>query len=126
MQEIHSCVCAFGIFARDTRFSAFLAADRCIKAFVALPAQLFDRNIFTYFYAAADLNTKRFDHFDFCCHKIFLQLIGRNTVAKHAARFFLFLKDRGLVSCQRQIVCTGKSCRTGTDDRDFLFKSTLQ
>ena len=106
-QEIHSSVCASGIFSTDSRLSSSLASDCRIKASVSLLSQFFDRNVFSDLNSTADLHTKLTDHIDLGSQKVFFQFVGWNTITQHTARFCIFFKNRRFVSGQCKEVRTG-------------------
>ena len=125
-QEINCRISTLCIFSADSRFSSFLTANSRIKSFITLLSQFFNCNILANFHTTANLYTHFTDNINFCRQKIFFQLIRWNTVAQHTARFRIFLKYGWLITCQCQIIRTGKTCRTCADDCDLLVESTTQ
>ena len=119
-KEMHGDVGAFRGFIRDAGETAALAADRDIEGLIALLLQFVNRDIPADLHAAADLGAERADHVDFRGDDVLLQLVRRNTVLHHAARFLVLFKDRRLVAAGRKIVGAGKACGAGADDRDLL------
>ncbi len=125
MQEIDSRGRAGQCFAGNAGEPAALAADGHIEALVAVLAEAFDGHVLPYFDAGTDIHADLAHNVDFSLDNVFLQLVGRDSVAEHAARLFVLLEYSGLVPHRGQIVGTAQAGRAAADDGDFLFPVVL-
>src|SRR5690349_8021043 len=81
----------------------------CIKA---LSKQIVNGKVSSQCDVALQIDTQLPDMINLAIHHILLQAILRDTIAQHATRLRLLLKDLTIMTTQRQIVGTGQSSRS--------------
>ena len=119
-QEIDGGGCTLQGLSWDARQFASLAADGHIEAFITLLAELLYGDVLADFHTSANLHTNLAHDVDFGLDDIFIQFIGRDAIAQHAARLFALLEHGRFVAHGGEVVGTAQSCGTATDDGNLF------
>ncbi len=123
MQEGNSRLHALTVFTRYIRLSAAPETNGKIESLVAVFAQLINCHIFANFASHTEFHAHLLQDINLSSQDVLFQHKGRNTIGKHAAWFFFFVKDGDIIASFPQIVRTGNTRRTGTDDSHLIVRS---
>ncbi len=115
-KEVNCGYNTFAFFAGNTDLTTALATDCDIECLVALSTKLIEGDVLTNFNAGLELNAHFLHDIDFSLNNILLQLEGRNTVNKHTTTTLVLLEYGRGVTLFSEVVSTGETCRTTTDD----------
>ena len=109
MQEVNGSGHALCALTRNARKASTLAAYCHIEGFVALCAQLVKGDVLAHFHACAYLYTYFTHYVDFRVDDLLVELVGRDTIAKHSARLRILLEHGRVVAHGREVVGAAKS-----------------
>ena len=112
-------VCLFSRDSHEHRKTCAGTDEDSLKAF--LLHQFVDGHGFSDDDIGFDFYAERFYVLDLFCNDFILRKTElRNSVAQNTAGFVQRFKDGYVIAQTCQIAGTGKACRTGTDDSDFV------
>ena len=118
-QKFHREVNTLQFASRNVQIPGlFRAAGKQNRVEVAL--KIFNRHIFADVRAGDKCHAFRLHLFQAAIENRLFQLEVRNSIAQQSADAVGLLEDRHRVSGATQLLRSGQSCRSGTNDRDAL------
>ena len=109
MQEVNGSGHALCVLTRNARQARALAANCHVEGLVALCTQLVEGDVLAHFHACAYLHADFAHYVDFRVDDLLVELVGRDTIAKHSARLRILLEHGRVVAHGREVVGAAKS-----------------
>ena len=122
-QEADAELDAFRVLTGHAGPAATLQADGQIEGLIALSLEVLDRDVFSDFHAAFELDAHLAKHVDLRLDDVLFQTEGRNSVHQHTAGTALLLKYGDVVAAGPQIIGRRHAGRASTDDRHLVVGS---